>query len=130
MYDFRNHSGQTKMSSPFIPKGAKSVRHDFIARQGENFLRSCAVLNKRIPGLLFNRLTQLFLDSACAGLAFFLAFQLRFDGAVPLRYRFIMLVWLVGIVLLRPLCIWVLGAYASIWRYFNLRDMFSLSLAA
>jgi len=93
-------------------------------------MRSCAKLNNRVPSLLFNRLTQFLLDSGCAGLAFFLAFQLRFDGAVPLRYRSIMLVWLVGLVVLRPLCIWMLGAYASIWRYFNLRDMFSLSLAA
>lgn len=118
------------MSSSFIPKAAKSARHAFIATQGENFLRGCATLNNRIPGLLFNRLTQWILDSGCAGLAFFLAFQLRFDGAVPSRYRSIMLMWLVGLILVRPLCIWVLGAYASIWRYFNLRDMFSLSLAA
>ena len=84
-----------------------------------------------VPGLLFNRITQWILDGACAGLAFFLAFQLRFDGAVPSRYRSIMLMWLAAvIVLIRPLCIWVLGAYASIWRYFNLRDMFSLSVAA
>ena len=130
MYDFRDHSGQTKMSSSFIPKVPKSARQDFIARQSEHFLRSCAMLNNRVPGLLFNRLTQLLLDSGCAGLAFFLAFQLRFDGTVPLRYRSIMLVWLAGIVVLRPMCIWMLGAYASIWRYFNLRDMFSLSLAA
>ncbi len=93
-------------------------------------MRSCAMLNNRVPGLLFTRLTQVLLDSSCAGLAFFLAFQLRFDGAVPLRYRSIMLLWLAGLVVLRPLCIWMLGAYASIWRYFNLRDMFSLSLAA
>ena len=118
------------MSSSFIPKVGKSARHDFIAKQCEHFLRSCAMLNYRVPGLLFNRLTQLLLDSSCAGLAFFLAFQLRFDGAVPSRYRSIMLVWLAGIVVFRPLCIWMLGAYASIWRYFNLRDMFSLSLAA
>src|ERR1035438_7105947 len=130
MYEFRNRSGQTKMSSSFIPNVPKSARQDFIARQSEHFLRSCAMLNNRVPGLLFNRLTQLLLDSGCAGLAFFLAFQLRFDGTVPLRYRSIMLVWLAGIVVLRPMCIWMLGAYASIWRYFNLRDMFSLSLAA
>jgi FlaA1/EpsC-like NDP-sugar epimerase len=118
------------MSSSFIPKVAKSAGSSFLAGQCEHFLRGCIVLNNRIPGLLFNRLTQLLLDSGCAGLAFFLAFQLRFDGAVPLRYRSIMFVWLAGIVVLRPVCIWMLGAYASIWRYFNLRDMFSLSSAA
>ena len=118
------------MNSSFHPKVHKSARHDFIARQCDHFLRACARLNNRVPGLLFNRFTQLVLDSACAALAFFLAFQLRFDGAVPSRYRYIMLVWMVGIAVLRPLCIWMLGAYASIWRYFNLRDMFSLSLAA
>jgi FlaA1/EpsC-like NDP-sugar epimerase len=41
-----------------------------------------------------------------------------------------MLVWLAAIVVLRPVCIWLLGAYASIWRYFNLRDLFHLSLSA
>ncbi len=128
MFDFRNHSGQTEMSIP--PKAAKAAGQHFIARQSEYFLRACASLNHRIPGLLFNRITQVLLDGNCAGLAFFLAFQLRFDGAVPLRYRSIMLVWLAGLIVVRPLCIWILGAYASIWRYFNLRDMFSLSLAA
>ncbi len=130
MYEFRDPTGQTKMSSPFTSKVAKPAKNDFIARQGDRFLRSCASLNRRVPGLLFNRITQLFLDSGCAGLAFFLAFQLRFDGSVSPKYRSIMLVWLAAVIVLRPFCIWVLGAYASIWRYFNLRDMFSLSLAA
>ncbi len=118
------------MSSSFIPKVVRSARHDFIARQGERFMRGCATLNSRVPGLLFNRITQLLLDGACAGLAFYLAFQLRFDGAVPAKYRSIMLLWLAAVIVLRPFCIWILGAYASIWRYFNLRDMFSLSVAA
>jgi len=118
------------MSSLLTPKASKFARQAFITRQSEFFMRSCAALNHRIPGLLFTRFTQLLLDSACAGLAFYLAFQLRFDGAVPSRYRFIMLLWLAGLVVVRPFCIWVLGAYASIWRYFNLRDMFSLSVAA
>src|ERR1700736_1719949 len=138
MDDFRDHSEPTDeqtngthiMSSSFIPKATKSARQDFIARQCDHFLRSCAMLNNRVPGLLFTRFTQVLLDGVCAGLAFYLAFQLRFDGAVPLRYRYIMLVWLAGVFVLRPFCIWMLGAYASIWPYFNLRDMFSLSLAA
>ncbi len=83
-----------------------------------------------MPRLLFNRLTQLLLDSGAAALALFLAFQLRFDGSVPLRYRSIMWAWLALIAVLRPVCIWSLGAYASIWRYFNLRDLFQLSLGA
>jgi FlaA1/EpsC-like NDP-sugar epimerase len=115
------------MSSSFI---AKSPAHDFIAKQCERLLRGCVLLNDRLPELLFSRLSQWLLDGAAAGLALFLAFQLRFDGAVPLRYRSIMLTWLAGIVVLRPACIWLLGAYASIWRYFNLRDLFSLSLGA
>jgi FlaA1/EpsC-like NDP-sugar epimerase len=93
-------------------------------------LRKCAVLDDRVPRLLFNRLTQLLLDGGAAGLALFLAFQLRFDGAVPLRYRSIMWAWLAAMTMLRPVCIWSLGAYASIWRYFNLRDLFHLSLGA
>jgi FlaA1/EpsC-like NDP-sugar epimerase len=115
------------MSSSFI---AKSPAHDFIAKQCERLLRGCVLLNDRLPELLFSRLSQWLLDGGAAGLALFLAFQLRFDGAVPLRYRSMMLTWLAGIVVLRPVCIWLLGAYASIWRYFNLRDLFSLSLGA
>lgn len=118
------------MSSSFIPKVPKSARHDFITRQSDRLLRICATLNRRLPRLAFNRFSQLLLDSTCAGLAFFLAFQLRFDAAVPLRYRATMLAWLVSLIIVRPFCIWALGAYASIWRYFNLRDMFSLALAA
>ena len=109
---------------------SESTAQDFIAKQCERLLRGCVLLNDRLPELLFSRLSQWLLDGGAAGLALFLAFQLRFDGAVPLRYRSIMLTWLVGIVVLRPVCIWLLGAYASIWRYFNLRDLFSLSLGA
>jgi FlaA1/EpsC-like NDP-sugar epimerase len=115
------------MSLSFI---AKSPAQDFIAKQGERLLRGCVLLNDRLPELLFSRLSQWLLDGGAAGLALFLAFQLRFDGAVPLRYRSMMLTWMVGLVVLRPVCIWLLGAYASIWRYFNLRDLFSLSLGA
>ncbi|MGB6842009.1 MAG: hypothetical protein WBE16_13535, partial [Candidatus Sulfotelmatobacter sp.] len=96
------------MSSSFMPV-AKSTGHDFIAKQCERLLRGCALLNDRVPELLFSRFTQLLLDSGAAGLALFLAFQLRFDGAVPLRYRSIMLTWLAGIIVLRPVCIWLLG---------------------
>lgn len=132
MFEFIDPTEQTKtkMSSSFIPKVVRFARRDFVARQGERFMRSCASLNSRVPGLLFNRMTQLMLDGACAGLAFFLAFQLRFDGAVSPKYYSMMLVWLAAVIVLRPFCIWILGAYASIWRYFNLRDMFSLSVAA
>ena len=112
------------------PPVVKSTGHEFIAKQRERLLRSCAALNDRLPELLFNRLSQWLLDGGAAGLALFLAFQLRFDGAVPLRYRSLMLTWLAGLVVLRPVSIWLVGAYASIWRYFNLRDLFSLSLGA
>lgn len=95
------------MSSWFMPV-AKSTAQDFIAKQCERLLRGCVLLNDRLPELLFSRLSQWLLDGGAAGLALFLAFQLRFDGAVPLRYRSMMLTWLAGIVVLRPVCIWLL----------------------
>jgi FlaA1/EpsC-like NDP-sugar epimerase len=105
-------------------------RNSFIATQYARFLHSCAVLNQRVPGLLFNRAAQSLLDSAAAGLSLFIAFQLRFDGAVPPRYRPLLFTWLLAMLVLRPMSIWLSGAYSIIWRYFNLRDLFQLSLSA
>jgi FlaA1/EpsC-like NDP-sugar epimerase len=105
-------------------------RNSFIATQYARFLHSCAVLNQRVPGLLFNRAAQSLLDSVAAGLSLFIAFQLRFDGAVPPRYRPLLFTWLLAMLVLRPLSIWLAGAYSIIWRYFNLRDLFQLSLSA
>src|SRR5215831_7375980 len=118
------------MSSSSIPTtDVESGQHTFTATQYARFLRSCAVLNQRVPGLLFNRAAQSLLDSVAAGLSFFIAFQLRFDGVVPLRYRPLMFTWLLSMLLLRPISIWLSGAYSIIWRYFNLRDLFQLSLS-
>src|ERR1700730_14373640 len=81
-------SGAEGYRSAAIPtREGKPTWHDFVASRCERFLRKCVVLNDRAPRLLFNRITQLLLDSGAAGLALFLAFQLRFDGAVPVRYR-------------------------------------------
>jgi FlaA1/EpsC-like NDP-sugar epimerase len=118
------------MSSSSALTLSKPSRHRFISKQCERLFRSCAMLNERVPGLLFNRGAQLFLDGTAAALAFFIAFQLRFDGAVPSRYRAIMLAWMGTVAILRPLCIWASGAYSIIWRYFNLHDMFLLSISS
>lgn len=117
-------------SSSALTSVGKPKWHRFVSEQCEHLFHTCAVLNERVPGLLFHRGVQLLLDSGAAALALFVAFQLRFDGAVPSRYRAIMLTWMVTIALMRPFTIWASGAYSIIWRYFNLRDMFLLSVSS
>lgn len=70
---------------------------------------------------------QRIVDAVIAGVAFYVAYQLRFEGAVPAnaRYQF----WLlVGAVMLgRVLSNSLFHVYRLIWRYLSLRDAFYIA---
>jgi len=87
-----------------------------------------AALSDRLPEKFFSRGNQLGLDAAACAAALYVAFQLRFDGAVPLRQQGVMWFWLLLLPLLRPGATWVFGGYDRIWRFFNLRDAVGLAL--
>ncbi len=85
-----------------------------------------------LPGYFYNRINQYMLDAACSGLAVYVAFQLRFDGDVPVQIQRSMWMWMIGFAAMRPLAMRLTNAYRTIWRYFGLRDCphFFLSSAA
>ena len=63
-------------------------------------------------------------------IAIWFAWQLRFDFNVPQNYQAAVRISAVALLLVRPACLWTLGAYRAIWRYFNLGDAMTLCLAA
>ncbi|MGH9670032.1 MAG: polysaccharide biosynthesis protein [Terriglobales bacterium] len=75
-----------------------------------------------LPENFFSRGNQLGLDAAACAAALYLAFQLRFEGAVPEPQQAVMWAWLLLLPALRPGLMWALGGYDRIWRFFNLRD--------
>jgi len=89
-----------------------------------------AAVSDRMPERFFTRGNQLALDAAACAVALFLAFQLRFDGAVPPSQRVLMWSWLLLLPVIRPLVTWALGGYERIWRFFNLHDALGLALIA
>jgi len=99
-------------------------------RLGWNLLGWCASLNQHLPGPVLTRGTQFGLDAALAAVSLVMAFQLRFDGAVPPHWRVIMwgslLVW----PLLRPVSISIFDGYDAVWRYFNIHDALVLVLSS
>lgn len=92
------------------------------SRLGRRLLEALAHAFDRLPASFFGRGVQLALDATLCALALYLAFQLRFDSAVPHSYRVVMWTWILGLSLARPLVMLALGGYSGIWRYFNLHD--------
>ena len=63
------------------------------------------------------------LDGAISALAWVCAFLIRFDGAVPSRYRGWLLLALPGVVLVRLVALVLSGLYRSSWRFVSTIDM-------
>lgn len=84
----------------------------------------------RLPRWIFNRWSLIAIDGWLSMVAIWLAWQLRFDFNVPANYQAAVRVSAVALLLVRPACLWTLGAYRAIWRYFNLGDAVTLCLAA
>ena len=84
----------------------------------------------RLPRWIFNRHGVNVIDAFASLIATWLAWQLRFDFDVPENYRMAMRISALVLMVVRPACLWLLGAYRIIWRYFNLGDAITFSLAA
>src|SRR5215472_15043235 len=84
----------------------------------------------RLPRWIFNRRGLNVIDASASLIATWLAWQLRFDFAVPENYRAAMSISALVLMVVRPLCLWIMGAYRIIWRYFNLDDAITFGLAA
>jgi len=79
---------------------------------------------------MFNRGGLIAIDGSLSMIAIWVAWQLRFDFNVPENYQAAVRFSAVALLLVRPACLWILGAYRAIWRYFNLGDTMTLCLAA
>ena len=93
-------------------------------------LRRFALLVNNLPNRFFSRTNQFAIDALLCASSLYLAYQLRFDGTVPVSQAATMWAWILIVPMLRPLCLWAFGAYDSIWRYFNLGDAIALAAGA
>ena len=75
-----------------------------------------------LPRRFFSRSTQFAIDASLCTVSLYLAYQLRFDSAVPSLHRSVMWAWMLVLPVIRPALMWALGGYDRIWRYFNLHD--------
>jgi FlaA1/EpsC-like NDP-sugar epimerase len=73
------------------------------------------------------RFFHLLADAFLIGLAWYLAFALRFDFSIPERYRDLLAETILVVVGLK-ICVFVLsGFYNHWWRYVSIRDMWSIA---
>ena len=75
------------------------------------------------------RLTAFLHDVIAAGLAWIVAFWLRFNLDIPALYESIMLTRLPGVVLIHAAIFWSLGLYRGLWRYASMPDLHRILLA-
>ena len=68
-------------------------------------------------------------DVAAAGVAWLVAFWLRFNLDIPDDYREVMLTRLPWVLLVHALIFWALGLYRGMWRYASLPDLRRLLIA-
>ncbi|MBZ5647212.1 MAG: polysaccharide biosynthesis protein [Acidobacteriia bacterium] len=83
-----------------------------------------------LPRSVFSHTTQFTLDAAVCATSLYLAYQLRFDSAVPAGHRSVMWAWMLVLPVIRPALMWALGGYDRIWRYFNMHDGIVLAVTA
>jgi UDP-N-acetylglucosamine 4,6-dehydratase len=84
----------------------------------------------KLPRGFFSRTTQFTIDAIACAIALYLAYQLRFDSAVPPVHRSVMWAWMLVLPVIRPALMWALGGYDRIWRYFNLHDGMVLAVTS
>jgi len=70
----------------------------------------------------YSTLNQCLIDALIAGLAFHLAYQIRWEWRVPASAAFQMWLWLPAVMLGQVLVSSLLGAYRLLWRYIGLTD--------
>jgi FlaA1/EpsC-like NDP-sugar epimerase len=95
-----------------------------------SLLLACHDVSESLPRQIKQRSIQLILDSCAAIAALILAYQLRFDFAVPRHYVPATWFWAVAMALLRPLTMMLVSGYRGVWRYLRVQDVGQLLLAS
>jgi FlaA1/EpsC-like NDP-sugar epimerase len=70
----------------------------------------------------YSRLNQRLLDALLVGLAFYLAYLIRFEGRIPPDSAFQMWLLLGPVMAGQILMSWLTGTYRLVWRYIGLTD--------
>jgi FlaA1/EpsC-like NDP-sugar epimerase len=85
-----------------------------------------ACMRRRIRSAAFpvhrHSLPQLLVDGLLVALAYFLAFRLRFDDAVPARYEHLLDVTVLWVVPVTLIVLAAFGLYQRLWTYVGQRD--------
>ncbi|HLL87198.1 MAG TPA: hypothetical protein VK387_07800, partial [Thermoleophilaceae bacterium] len=76
--------------------------------------------------LHFRRLVQVATDAVIVGVAYYLAFVLRFDAGVPERYAELLAATLPFVVLGKVAVFALFGLYHKLWRFVDARDFESM----
>jgi len=69
-----------------------------------------------------HRTVQILVDAALVGLAYFLAYVLRFDSGIPGRYEDLLVATIAFVVVGKVAIFAAFGLYQKWWRYVGLRD--------
>src|SRR3954470_24657982 len=69
-----------------------------------------------------HRTVQLLVDASLVGLAYFLAYLLRFDQGIPSRYRELLVDTIAFVIVGKVAIFAAFGLYQKWWRYVGLRD--------
>jgi FlaA1/EpsC-like NDP-sugar epimerase len=101
-----------------------------VAQICEAFLIGLGRRIDQLPRARFSRWSHLGIDAALSLGSIWLAHELRFDFSVSARQWGVLGLWASLLTGLRPATLWALGEYRGFWRYFNLRDAATFSLAA
>ena len=75
----------------------------------------------------YSAVNERIVDGLIAGVAFYIAYQLRFEGAIPPEGRYQMWLLMGAVMLGRVLINSLFHVYRLIWRYISLRDAFFMS---
>lgn len=84
----------------------------------------------RLPRQLFSRWGQVGIDACLSIFSVWLAYQFRFDFAVPTGHKTLLWAYALSFSVLRPLFLTAAGAYRGIWRHFNLDDALLFAVGA
>src|SRR5687768_8287850 len=73
------------------------------------------------------RLVKCIGDISLISLAYYLSFELRFDGAIPESFRGVMVLYLPPLVLTKVILLVASGSYGAMWRRTGLPDLIALT---
>ncbi len=82
--------------------------------------------NRITSSVSARRLGQVGVDACLIGLAYYLAFVLRFDAGIPHRYRHLLEVTVAFVVVLKLALFAAFGLYSKLWRFVDQADFESI----